>query len=241
MKECPFAYYSNQLNYECEDALSQRIVFFPVLITMGVIIVVVLVGKIFATETAFVTATTALITPLELAVWIYLFVLLLSQIKEPDVDCTVPSVLLGLAFSLFAIISLVFFFINRRKMVQDDYVVQWAVNNINYATVQAVTGASIVLGAKFQRIIYSRLFGALALSMAYKNRSNAFVPATVMTVCVICLCEVVAIAASWLLIQNKVMKDQVFYTSVECLIISLICIVFSAVDIYKADTYFEET
>lgn len=47
------------------------------------------------------------------------------------------------------------------------------------------------------------------------------------------LSEVPLIIASFYLAYNKLLKDQIFYTSVECLLIVIASTVFSLVDIYK--------
>lgn len=38
----------------------------------------------------------------------------------------------------------------------------------------------------------------------------------------------------------KLLRDQLFYTSIECLIITITCAVVMLIDIYKADDYFDE-
>lgn len=146
------------------------------------------ISKFFTHETSFVTAMCALLSPLELVIWIYVFVQLFTPFKEPSIDYVIPKILFAISFAIFIVLGILFFFFNRRKLLQDDYVVQWAVNNINYLVIQVDCGISMLFGCKFYRIIYSRLFGSLYLSVPYKNRSNAFIPATVATICVFVLC-----------------------------------------------------
>lgn len=43
------------------------------------------------------------------------------------------------------------------------------------------------------------------------------------------------------LAYNKLLKDQVFYSSVEALLVTIFSIVVSLIDIYKPDNYFEDT
>lgn len=68
-------------------------------------------------------------------------------------------------------------------MIGDDYVIQWSSNNVNYIVLTIVRYLSLLAGCKFYRIIYSRLFNTIALSLAYKNRSNVFTIATIFTIC----------------------------------------------------------
>jgi hypothetical protein len=60
VQSCPLAYYSNELSYTCESGLSSKIVFFPVLISYVVVIVILIIIKIFSKQTSFPTALAAL-------------------------------------------------------------------------------------------------------------------------------------------------------------------------------------
>lgn len=73
-------------------------------------------------------------------------------------------------------------------MADDDYAVQWATNNTNYTVSVFIKFLSLLIGCRFFRIIYSRMFGSIHLGVAYKNRSNVFTPATIFTVCFFLFC-----------------------------------------------------
>jgi len=49
------------------------------------------------------------------------------------------------------------------------------------------------------------------------------------------------IIASFYLAYSKMLKDQVFYTSCECLVVTLTATVIALIDIYKPLDYFEDT
>ena len=213
VQECPLAYYSNVLTYECEDALTTRITFFPILIITFIVTVIVLVSKCFTPSTALPTSLTALYSPLELAIWIYILTLMYRAIKEPGVNYTIPAVFLILAITLFFVSSIAFHFLNKPRVQDDEYAKQWSTSNVNYNSLQAVSYVSLPFGCKFFRIVYSRLFNAMPLSLAFKNHSNIFTMATVFTLVQLMCCEVLAIVACWALIYNKSLKDQIFYSS----------------------------
>lgn len=149
--------------------------------------------------------------------------------------------LLALAIVSYFGLAVTFFFFNRRKMEQDDYATQWASNNVNYAVSIAVKAASLLLGCRFFRILYSRLFNTIHLSLAYRNRSNVFTIATIFTLCFLIFSEIPALVGCWFLVYNKTLKDQTFYTSIEGLVVTIVAIVFSLLDIYKSDDYFDES
>jgi len=46
------------------------------------------------------------------------------------------------------------------------------------------------------------------------------------------------IIGSFSLAYTKIQKDQMFYTSIECLIVTLTCAITSLIDIYKPEDYF---
>lgn len=43
------------------------------------------------------------------------------------------------------------------------------------------------------------------------------------------------------LVYKKILKDQLFYTSIECLVITVGCAVILFIDIFKSEDYFEES
>lgn len=241
VKECPLAFYSNVQTYECEDGLTSRITFFPVLILVCVLTVIVIISKCFAPETSLPTALVALYSPFELIIWIYVLSLMWREFKEPGVNYTLPTVLLILAILLFFSSSIVFFFLNRRRVQSDEHAAQWCTNNLNYNVCMATQYLEIPLGLKLFRITYSRLFNAMPLSLVFKHRSNVFTLATVFSLAQILLCEALAVVALWFLIYNKSLKDQIFYSSIEGLIVTLVAVFVTLIDIYKPDDYFEHS
>ena len=54
-------------------------------------------------------------------------------------------------------------------------------------------------------------------------------------------CEIPMMVGCWYLIYNKILKDQIFYTCIEALIVTAVAIILSLIDIYKADDFFEES
>lgn len=47
--------------------------------------------------------------------------------------------------------------------------------------------------------------------------------------------------AAFYLAYNKILKDQIFYTAVEALAVTVLSSLFALIDIYKPDNYFEDT
>ena len=84
----------------------------------------------------------------------------------------------------------------------------------NEDSMKVISISALVLGCKFYRLSYSRLFNSLALSAAFKKRSNVFTMATVFTLLVLCICEIPILVAGWALVFAKTLKDQIFYTAI---------------------------
>lgn len=114
--------------------------------------------------------------------------LLGTPIKEPDVDYTLPIIMIVVAIACFFISAFIFFKLNNARVEEDPYYKQWATNSLNYYTMKIISFVSLVFGAKFYRFVYSRFFNILSLSAAFKTRSNVFTLATVFTVIVLCVC-----------------------------------------------------
>jgi hypothetical protein len=70
---------------------------------------------------------------------------------------------------------------------------------------------------------------------------NIFTYSTVSTIYALLLSELLVIVASFYLAYYKLLKDQVFYTACEALIVTLTSIFVSLIDIYKPKDYFEDT
>lgn len=145
-----------------------------------------------------------------------------------------------ITFTMLAVSNIVFFFVNGSKAANDELVRQWATNNVHFWTLRIVRGMALLFH-KFYRLIYSRLFDSLALSLAYKNRSNVFTVATIFSLIALAFCEIPIIVASFSLAYNKLLKDQLFYTSVEALVITCISAILTLIDIYKAEEFFEDS
>ena len=130
-----------------------------------------------------------------------------------------------------------FFFVNWKKAESDELAQQWATNNINYWSLRIIRIMSLIFH-KFFRLSYSRLFNALPLSLVYKNRSNVFTVATIFTVITLIVCEIPLLGACFSLVYFKLLKDQLFYTCIESMIVTSIAIILSLIDIYKSEDFF---
>lgn len=86
--------------------------------------------------------------------------------------------------------------------------------NVNYTYLVVFRYISLFTHAKFFRLIYSKLLNSLHFSMIARHFRNIFTASTVVTVAFLLLCEVPVLIAAFYLAYNKLLKDQIFYTSV---------------------------
>ena len=241
VQTCPLSYYSNALTYTCESGLSSKIVFFPVLITFAVIIAILILIKSFSCTTSLPTALTAFSGWFELAIWAYLFSLLFATYLEPNINYTIPQTLIALAIATSLTSNFIHFKLNLRKLEEDDYARKWQDINVNHNYFVGIRYIALFTHHKFFRIIYSKLFHSLHLSLVAYRPHNLFFPSTLFTIIALFTSEILILVAAFDLAYNKLLKDQVFYTAVETLIVTVISIVVSLIDIYKPDNYFEDT
>jgi hypothetical protein len=94
---------------------------------------------------------------------------------------------------------------------------------------------------RFFRLIYSKIFHSIHFSLVVRKHPVLFTPSTLSTIYALVLSELPAIIASFYLAYNKLLKDQVFYSACEALIITLVSLLLSLIDIYKPQDYFEDT
>lgn len=90
-------------------------------------------------------------------------------------------------------------------------------------------------------MIYSKVFNSFHLSLVVKSKANLFRMGTVFTFFLLFLTQIPVLVASFYLVYNKMLKDQLFYSCCECLAVTVISIVISMIDIHKGEDYFEET
>lgn len=241
MESCPVSYYSNQIDYTCESGLSSKIVFFPVLITYCVFLFLLVVVKLFASSTSLPTALTAFSGWLELAIWCYLLALLFNSYLEPGLVYALPRALLLLAIFGSLLLNFIHFKVNWVRLQGDEYVRKWQDVNVNHTYLLAIRYLSLCTSHKFFRIIYSKIFHSLHFSLVAFRPSSLFSISTIFTISALLLAELPAIVAAFYLAYNKLLKDQLFYSAVETLIVTVVSLLLALVDIYKPDNYFEDT
>ena len=134
--------------------------------------------------------------------------------------------------------NVVHFKVNLPRLEQDDYIRKWQDVNVNHSYLVAIRYISLFSHHKFFRIIYSKIFDSLHFSMVAFKRTNIFTISTVFTIVSLLASELPILAAAFYLVYNKILKDQVFYTSIEVLIVTVVSIIIALIDIYKADDYF---
>lgn len=76
--------------------------------------------------------------------------------------------------------------------------------------------------------------------MSFK-KANIFSVSTCFSIVCLLAAQIPVLAGAFYLTYNKLLKDQVFYSAVEVLIVTVASIIFELVDIYKPDDYFEDT
>jgi hypothetical protein len=76
--------------------------------------------------------------------------------------------------------------------------------------------------------------------MILKTNTSIFPQTTIFTILSTFVSSIVVGVSAIIVIYLKSIKDQVFYTAVECLIVTFILIIFSLLDIHKTDDFFNE-
>lgn len=177
---------------------------------IGLLIVI----KICARTTSLPTTITAFSGLLELVIWCYMLSLIFSSYLEPGINYDLPRALIFIALFLSLGCNIVHFKVNLPRLSQDEYIRKWQDVNVNHTYLVAIRYISLFSHHKFFRIIYSKIFDSLHFSMVAFKRSNLFTVSTVFTITSLLLCQLPVITAAFFLAYNKILKDQVFYTSV---------------------------
>lgn len=139
------------------------------------------------------------------------------------------------------LLNVLHFKANWVRLQEDEYVSKWQDVNINNTYLIVVRYISLCSSHKFFRIIYSKIFHSLHFSMVAFRPKNIFSVSTIFTVIALLIAEIPALVAAFYLAYNKLLKDQIFYTAVETLIVTVTSLLFALIDIYKPTDYFDDT
>ena len=167
--------------------------------------------------------------------------LLFNSYLEPGLVYALPRALLLLAIFGSLLLNFIHFKVNWVRLQGDEYVRKWQDVNVNHTYLLAIRYLSLCTSHKFFRIIYSKIFHSLHFSLVAFRPSNLFSISTIFTISALLLAELPAIVAAFYLAYNKLLKDQLFYSAVETLIVTVVSVLLALVDIYKPDNYFEDT
>ena len=199
------------------------------------------VVKCIVPDTSLPTSLVSILSLAEMAIWIFMIVELAELFKELNVNYTLPIVMNVVALGCLVVQNVVFFVLELRKMEQDEFVKGWAINNVNYTVLTIHRYVGLVLNFKFFRFCYSRFFNIRTLSLPFKNPNNILPLTTIFSIINFILCQVPMMICSFSLAYKKLIKDQLFYTSIECLVVTIACAVLLLIDIFKSEDYFEES
>jgi len=130
------------------------------------------------------------------------------------VGYSIPQALLFLAIGCTVVCNIIYFKVNYPRLQEDEYVRKWQDINLNHTFFVAVRYIALFTHHKFFRIIYSKAFNSIHLSMVAFQPKNIFFLSTLFTVLCLAFSEMIALVGAFYLTYNKLLKDQVFYTAV---------------------------
>lgn len=113
------------------------------------------------------------------------YMVVLAQDTE-GINMTVPLVLGGLAIVIMLVLSAVFYFLNKKKVKEDQYLAGWLESKCNYYTYLIFMHLAL-LNLKLYRFVYCRLFNIHALSLYLKDPKSIFPLTTLFTLLIIFL------------------------------------------------------
>ena len=124
---------------------------------------------------------------------------------------------------------------------EDEYARKWQDINVNHTYFLVVRWVALFSHCKFFRLIYSKFLNSMHFSLVAKRPSALFRMSTVATIITLIVAEAPVVGGCFYLTYNKLYKDQLFYTSVEVVVVVMITVLVSLLDIYKSADYFDDT
>lgn len=145
---------------------------------------IVFVSKCYSKNTSVNTALVAAVSLPEFVVCVY-YTVVMAQDTE-GLDMTVPLALAVTGILTMLVISAVFYFLNKKRVKEDPYFLDWMENKCNYYTYLIFMHLAL-LNLKLYRIVYCRLFNIHALSLYLKDPKSLFPLTTLLTLLLIFL------------------------------------------------------
>lgn len=226
----------------CTTATFGQVIFyFPFFITTVCMVGLAVVSRIFNSNTAVLTSVVSVGSVLELCSWFYNLWNQLSDKEEGVTNRQVALALLAAAFAVWLVLNISFYIVMTLRVKTDDYFRLWlSVSPPNYWCYMVLCHLSLV-SFRLYRFLYCRLFNLLPLSMMFKNNSTIFPATTIFVVVTLIFCEIPVIVGATLLAYHKQLKDQVFYSCVETIVLTAVVALLSLADIYKSDDFFNDS
>jgi hypothetical protein len=148
---------------------------------------------------------------------------------------------MAVALAIWLILNIAFYVVMTFKVKSDDYFRLWlSVAPCNYWTYIIFLHLSL-LSFRLYRLLYCRLFNLHPLSMMFKSNRTIFPITTIFGVLTFVCSEVLVVVAATLTAYHKQLKDQVFYSCVETIVLSGLIALLTLADIYKAEDFFNDT
>lgn len=241
VSSCPIGMLSDPTTNTCVVAtVTQAIFFFPFFISTVCVVLLAVFSRLFNSNTAVLAAVVSVGSLMELGSWFYNLYNQLTDV-ETLASRQTAVVLLAVALGLWLLLNIGFYVTITLRTKTDDYFRLWlSVAPCNYWTYVMLLHLSL-LSWRFYRLLYCRLFNLHPLSMMFKNNRLIFPPTTIFAVLTVLFCEIPVVAAAILTAHNKQLKDQVFYSCVETIVLTGLIALLTLADIYKAEDFFNDT
>ncbi|EAR86304.2 transmembrane protein, putative (macronuclear) [Tetrahymena thermophila SB210] len=242
ISSCPNGFVKNSLTNTCENPQTKETrIYFPYLIGACIFIAITAASKIMVKQSQFFTNATAFTSIFEFLSWLTTGILMFNY-NSTYADKTIEAGLavFWLGFIIYVITNIIVFFYAKKKYLTDIRFQTWRQSTRgNQHSSVVIQTFSLIFSFKFFRFIYGRFLNRSYLSARFVDNDAIFKPTNFISILSYIFSSTLIITGSAIACyETQLIQDNLYYFSIEAIILTLIMLFFIIGDVFKEHDYF---
>ncbi|KAL4503462.1 hypothetical protein ABPG73_017205 [Tetrahymena malaccensis] len=242
VSSCPNGFVKNSLANTCDNPQTKETrIYFPYLIGACIFIAITAASKIMVKQSQFFTNATAFTSIFEFLSWLTTGILMFNY-NSTYADKTIEAglAIFWLGFIIYVITNIVVFFYAKKKYLTDIRFQTWRQSTRgNQHSSSVIQAFSLIFSFKFFRFIYGRFLNRSYLSARFVDNDAIFKPTNFISILSYIISSTLIITGSAIsCYETQLIQDNLYYFSIEAIILTLIMLFFIIGDIFKEHDYF---
>ncbi|KAL4512432.1 hypothetical protein ABPG72_005434 [Tetrahymena utriculariae] len=242
VSSCPNGFVKNSLANTCDNPQTKETrIYFPYLIGACIFIAITAASKIMVKQSQFFTNATAFTSIFEFLSWLTTGILMFnynSTYADKAIEAGLAVFWLG--FIVYVITNIIVFFYSKKKYLTDIRFQTWRQSTSgNQHSSTVIQAFSLIFSFKFFRFIYGRFLNRSYLSARFLDNDAIFKPTNFISILSYIGSSTLIITGSAIACyETQLIQDNLYYFSIEAIILTLIMLFFVIGDVFKEHDYF---